>query len=1363
MFSTLLIPLGEVTPEQSGQFAGQAVMLICMLAGTLKCWNISRRPTTNRKCVLSLMLVLASMGGFGCVGMVVKATVLSSNSRVLVGVMGMVMFGLMITALVLAILGLIEYSKQKDLYVQGKRQAIWAIFISILMLCFAGRAYVNGLRTSAMGGVKQISGQPGKMLEFANYNFRFRSPERPWVPIDVSKINKDSRLSFTRRFPEAYFLIIPEVLGSDIPMSSEQNAQIGKSHIESVASSVRIIQESSLRVNNLEGRLVELEATLGNYQLFYVQWYLATNGYSYQLMGYGKADDRTHIESELKQMLSRFEVIDPLRLAPSKANAFTNNFISPLHHYTVEVANSAWHEFKTLKEDFPEAEFGGSQGDSCFAVLPVWLGDGRIDLDALTAGLLATVNVKYPDDDLTHRQAINENGYPGLQFDYNRKVEGKTFRYRARVIYAGEFGYMTVAWTLRNEESVDAILNDALARVKIATLQSGATSGKFQLGGQDQKNQAFVLNQAGLYHFNAGEYEKALPLFRAAIATESTNTIRIENLLLTWCRLGRPKEGLDYLVSQPKEVLEKPSIRAYLAYLQSRCSLTDEAITNYAKVFSDGYRNEDDFKEYINLLTTTRQYDKGLAEVEQYLKSEDTVGVRLLTAEILRGKKDYDKAVDFLKTEHNKAPYNSKITRNLVNALLDAGKPNEGLVFCRELLKDDSTSYAAHYLKARCELNLKWYREAKSSLEEAAKLEPTNEDVKSELTYVSGLLGEGNNSMLKDPIDPVLLPADFTNRVADVPPKGYAKDFGAYLSRFIRALAYKPHAEYKITDYMDIEVLDAAGVAAYSTFQTSFDPLSEDIFMNEGRVLDGSGKVLAPIKSSDCYVIDDVYSGKASHKMILNVPIAGLQPGCKLSLVITRRTAGHLEEFPFLSHCFSRPFPVLESGVFVRGDGAGLTMRSTPGIKREALKEGIYWSTNNPMVARWEPLQPQAPTFLPMLWIADDARQWPGLVTNYLATIKDQLQTDESLQLKALQLVENLPGIPSKVSVLSRFVQTNCIYKALEFGRHSDIPNKAADTLRKSYGDCKDHAVLLQQLLKCVGIPASLTLVSCQRPVQMDLPSLDQFDHMIVAIPQDGGERFIDCTDKGSDLTAALPAGLAEHTVLVLDPANPHLAKLAAYPDNASGMEVQQRVRLSGTADLSVDETLSLTGVSAAYLRDYLQGLSPTFRQEILQRDMDMADVSMSHFEVVALDAPDRPLELKYSFILKNRFHQTQDGLVGMLRAGFERYYLSTAPAASRLTPFETTLPIKIHSQVVFDLPAGYHVVEKSESERKFDSRFITFQSHKQMEGGSLKLDYQYQQVVGKFNAADYSSFQESHEQVQSLIDHEVVLRTDGR
>jgi hypothetical protein len=176
---------------------------------------------------------------------------------------------------------------------------------------------------------------------------------------------------------------------------------------------------------------------------------------------------------------------------------------------------------------------------------------------------------------------------------------------------------------------------------------------------------------------------------------------------------------------------------------------------------------------------------------------------------------------------------------------------------------------------------------------------------------------------------------------------------------------------------------------------------------------------------------------------------------------------------------------------------------------------------------------------------------------------------------------------------LARYVQTNYTYKALEFGRRARLPHTTAEILRNQYGDCKDHALLLQQLLEASGIPARLALVRTQGKVCKELPSLDQFDHMVVFLPAFRNGFFIDCTDKGSDLGQAVPLGLAGKEALILDAVNPRFVTIPDYPEGSSLLQVRREVRITNGTDVAVHEVLRLKGYNGSTLRAYFKQLHP--------------------------------------------------------------------------------------------------------------------------------------------------------------------------
>jgi transglutaminase-like putative cysteine protease/tetratricopeptide (TPR) repeat protein len=1353
--------LGNLDSANTSYLTGQLVVWVGLLAGVLKCWSISRRPATNRKCALGLMFVLLAFLFATCVGTLAKIFGPSPALSAVIGLTGLGVFGALVTAIVLAIVGLVELSHRAEAFSQGRSQAVWTLVLAGMVGLVMGVGMVGAiLRQQGFVAATGLD-RPGKILTFDELNFQFRAPDRPWVSMDATRVNKDSKLTFMRRFPEAYFQVIAERIGSGVEFSSEQLAEVGKAHMKAGAASSRIISEVPWKMRGLNGVLVETEAVVANHELRYLQWSCATNGYAYQLIGYGRSEDQQLIAAELRQMFSRFEQIDANRVVSS--GGFATNYSSPRYGYWVSLTNSPWHAYPSLQKNFPAAEFGASRGDSCFVVVPAWLRGAKLDREVLSSALLATFNVTYPNENLTRQKELSEGEYEGVQFDFEREMDGVLFRYRFKILQGDGNGFLIAAWTQRRAADADATLDDALARVRFDGRQIPGLTERREFTAGERKAQGFILNHAGLFHFNSGDHEKALSLFRAAARADDQESLYVLNTLQAWRHLDRPKEALDFLNVQSFVILKVPEVRAQQAYFQATASFTDQALTNYARLFAEGYRNDSHLAEYVDLLNLNRQNDLALAEVERYLKTGDSIRVRLLESEIYRLKGDFSRAISLLKAQREKAPFNLQIANGLAETSIQAGQYTDALEISLELLKNHADSALAYYLKGRSELGLKWYREAKASFEAAAKLAPANKDIASYLDHVSGLLGEGNNTLLKEPIEAVVLPTALSG-LADLPiPDGYARSYGAYYTRRVLAVAYDRRKDYRTTDFMQARILDASGVAAFSSVQIPFDPLGEQVYVNEVRVMDASGKTISTGQVADYYVLDDRSSASASHKKVLNIPVPGLQPGCQLAVTITRRDLGHADGFPFLEHFFSRTVPVRDSVLFLSGDTAGLNYRTSPGVEVRTLPEGQYWRVVDPIVARWEPMQPPAASFLPTLWITDASAQWPVLASNYLASISGQLQLDETTARLAQGIVARKDSDELKIAALARYVQTNLTYKAIEFGRRARIPNKPAEILHNKYGDCKDHAVLLQQMLESVGVPAKLALVGHHGAIQKDLPSLDQFDHMIVYVPDQRTERFVDCTDKGADAARAIPFGLAGREGLVLDAQNPRFARIPSYSPNASTIDVQRRLKLVNATDIVAEEIITLTGVHAAYLRDCLLQMPTASQRTLWQRQLGTMDVELSEFKAESLEATDAPLQLRCAYTVKKQFHRSHLDLTGVLRAGFERSYLAADAVDHRLTPFEMMIPLAFHSTVSIDVPKGFRVEPPGNPAPTMDSRFVVCQGQAQLEGSKLKLEFESRQPMGEFKACDYAVYQDAMASALLLLEREVVFKPVGQ
>jgi hypothetical protein len=115
---------------------------------------------------------------------------------------GLLGFGIVIAAIVLGILGLIDYAQKRELYTQGRAQAIWSLVLCGVFMM----AFIVGLLRGATG-VVQSRTQPltGQTLKFPEFNFQFSTPGTPWVQLDAAKLNRFSKLAFVRSRPKRLF------------------------------------------------------------------------------------------------------------------------------------------------------------------------------------------------------------------------------------------------------------------------------------------------------------------------------------------------------------------------------------------------------------------------------------------------------------------------------------------------------------------------------------------------------------------------------------------------------------------------------------------------------------------------------------------------------------------------------------------------------------------------------------------------------------------------------------------------------------------------------------------------------------------------------------------------------------------------------------------------------------------------------------------------------------------------------------------------------------------------------------------------------------------------------------------------------
>jgi hypothetical protein len=135
----------------------------------------------------------------------------------------------------------------------------------------------------------------------------------------------------------------------------------------------------------------------------------------------------------------------------------------------------------------------------------------------------------------------------------------------------------------------------------------------------------------------------------------------------------------------------------------------------------------------------------------------------------------------------------------------------------------------------------------------------------------------------------------------------------------------------------------------------------------------------------------------------------------------------------------------------------------------------------------------------------------------YYSLVKDINKTDQTaLKNKTLELIKDKKTDFEKAKAIYQWVQQNMHYVAFEDGMGGFVPREASDVFQKLYGDCKDMANLLNQMLRYAQLDSNLTWIGTRsKPYKYEEVPTPQVDnHMITNVVIDGKSYFLDATDK---------------------------------------------------------------------------------------------------------------------------------------------------------------------------------------------------------------------------------------------------------
>jgi len=1354
-FMTMLC---DTTAYESGRFMGIIVRILLLTAGVIKCIQISRRPTTCAKCTIALALVL---GGLLVSGLYEITSVIRPPGPAYVLLICFAAVIILLGGLILAIVGLADYSNHPD-FVQGRKQAIWAIILSGLFLLLVMFGAVSGWQ-KAMNKMSGNVPAAGTVMKFDALNYSYRMPGPPWANLNATNLNPEASFAMLRTKPYEMVIIIAEKLGLEVDLSVPKLLEINKANLSSMATDVSILEEvpvhykqkSSFSYGQLEGYKVFAHASLAGKQKSQISWLFSTNGFCYQIFLSCAREDEAAMLKDADMVLNGFSIIDQARVAHSPVSKPFGRKVSAEYGYSLNLEGTSWGVENY--SDTPEADASASDQQNTGMIIAPFILDGlRPPTDLLADALLGDYNQRENEQ----RKTIT-NGIPSriTEFSFTQKLNEKHYVYKGRILCGKNAALLVILWSQRSP----GVLETAARQVFNALEFTGGTRTNCTgLKPEMLKWQAKVTNRIGVHYHNAQNYWDAIPYFSKSHKLVPKDGTYLGNVLNTMFWTGCHKEAMALVDAALPEARNVPFALGWQARHLDALDHTNEAGQVYEKLMANDGWDQEDVENAARHYGKCNDWKAFEALFEKAIAHKDSISLRRLRARICGEFGRHQEAAEFLKADQKAIPFNPELAYGLIDTYFDLKQFNDALNLADTLITNGFVSADAYYNKGCAEYRLGWHRKAKESLLKGHALNPNNSQISDLIKRVSAELGEGDNSTVLDSIPAVPLPASLQNVVLPNPAQAITNGQSVILEKFETVIEFVPGQPMRTTQYRQFKALDSAGVSSLSTIRMIFDSLSEDIFVNRLEVLDERNNVVMRGSPSDFYVTDDHSSGMATYDKTLHVPVPGLMPGYTLNIVHTIRTLSAVKNIPFKRYRLGGGRPVLFSSLSVTGEVENILYRCIAAAPAAKSSHSLTWIQKEIPGYVWEPYERPWEESAPAVVLWDGGKTLQQACAKYMKDIESKLVLDKTVKTLAESIMKGTTNRQERINLMIEYVQKNLTYKPIEFGRRGQIPDAAERVIANKYGDCKDHAVLLHQLLSSAGISSVLALTSFNEDILPEAGDLDQFDHVILYIDEKAGCKFVDATEKDCDLTTIIPSGLGGRMALLLETGTNacRMVKIPEYSEKASGISSQRSVSFTSNAtSLAVHETMTLEGFWAGWVRGSLKdrdaiGCNQWFSGmfgEIL------GNITVQSCVVSNLYNNSRPLVVQVNYENRSAIHEDADGRRLRLPVTWEATLLGSSPVASRKKDFWIKYPFTLSTVTTIKPPEGMSVSGFGSGSRG-DSEIVRWTVSSTNSQGNLVIKFDGAMKNGRYSRERYAEFTEQLDMCAKRLNQPVLL-----
>ncbi|NQV28289.1 MAG: DUF3857 domain-containing protein [Rhodopirellula sp.] len=1204
-------------------------------------------------------------------------------------------------------------------------------------------------------GTDSRTGLPAR-FSFPEQNFELKAPGPEWEHLPfLQRLNPDAVVALGVRFEEQYLQVIAEQIGMEADINTKTLQQISVENMRQVLADVRPSKPQPLQIDGLDGLKTTVTGQLkvaGSLRpITYITWVCMHNGVGWQLISWAPPAFAHKLDETWETIPRCFRLLDHNRVVKT-----TRDFSTRLYstRFGVE-ADLSGTQFFVTPELFDKSDdsrliaIGGV--DSFLGVYPYALPQNPPSRKTIVEGLLTVFEADVDKARLKARR-VQHGSLEAIEYHEQPTAAEPDRRRFFRICFAESYAWLIHGSTNTHENINISEWTTAADRIQLTPPLSVDFA---QLTEMERSRHVALYFQLGLISADQGQIDR-MAEYTLLAHTVSPDDLSVREAVIDRLIAARKFEtAMPLLEDLPPGIAIDPDRRAQQAWTLSEVGRKEEALLKYEALFQANYERQDHLALYTELLSDAGRTDDALAIVDRQIKTSPSIDLAVARAQILIAADRKDEAVADLRSRRDSSALaGDEYSIALIDVLLQADHHQEALSEAVRLEKSGEATPQLLMLKGLAEFKLERYVDARKTFETTLEMAPNLTMAKQFLELVSSRLGQGDVSAVLEKLDPVPLPSEVTIR--HPAPASLREDDNYWLELDAWSIAFKPGEEFRRTRSQVIHVLNRNAVEALGRLQFDFDSLSEQFYVNRVEVFDETGERIGATDPRDCFILANENDGLATNKKTLNVPIPGLRPGCRIEYQVTWQQYTAPDKFPSRRYATAKQSPTSQVVVSVSGDLS--TFRWT-GPQPKQISNGFLW--NMPATRRNSENMIDDLTVSPdTICLGDGQQSWQQIGQEYVSDIRDRM--DLSQRAKKI-VMEQLPDKDSlstskQVDRLTEWVRRELTYQGIEFGQRAWVMPPIEETLRNRYGDCKDHSLLLWQLLQAAGIKSHLALINVGEPLELRLPSAGQFNHMIVYVEDDLGARFIDCTDKDVAGATRVPMGLALNVALVLDPENARLIRLPDYPDDYNRVWVDRSVTLDENGTAKIDETLWFGGYMASFMRQMMTSGDREDQKSIVRSLLPTtANASITNLQFENPDDLSQQPVLRVSYSTPHFISAVPGQLVGRVNVLDGLGGISMPTEETREQPFRVRMPLDTTARIRIQAPNGF-TVSASPERQAVQTKVLEAVRESLMDDDTLEMRFRLRRRTARLQPSAWTSWRTTCQQVNDLLTPNLLL-----